>query len=308
MRQTNERTRAGALFALATRAQREGVDALHDAELFRLLAEHRWAVGRLASPHLGLELRSLLNAASLRAHAVLHRRSRTPGTPLGVSIQRVARGTLVSFIVFAASAGLTLAAVLADPWLSLALVPRELLAQIDGNAWGSRGGALADLGMTLFYWGNNLRASFLALSLGVLAGVPALLVLAFNGMLLGAVAGSAIHHGVLHRLLAWVAPHGVPEMGALVLCGGIGWELGLAWIRPGLVRRRDALATAGRELLPVTLVAGALVICAAPLEGFVAPLDLPPALDLGITLAWLLLLAVGARYAIIRAKPDPGAV
>ena len=54
--------------------------------------------------------------------------------------------------------------------------------------------------MTLFYWSNNLRASFLALGLGMLGGVPALLTIAFNGAVLGAVAAVATERGVGHRL------------------------------------------------------------------------------------------------------------
>jgi uncharacterized membrane protein SpoIIM required for sporulation len=300
----DDEQRAETLYSLASRASRDGLARLGDAEVLKLISEQRWAVGRLASLELPLVVRSLLNAAILRAHGVLHRRSTSSAVPLAVGLRRVAMSTLLSAAVFFGSAALAMVAVLADPWLSLSLVPRQLLAQIDGDAWGSRGSTLSNLGMTLFYWGNNLRASFLALSLGVLAGLPALLVLAFNGMLMGAVAGSAIHRGVGDRLWAWIAPHGVPEIGALILCGAIGWELGLSWIRPGSSRRRDALATAGRELLPVALVAALLVIAAAPLEGFVAPLALPWWADVAIPIAWVVVLGAASRYALWR---NPGA-
>ncbi len=300
-----ETHRAEALLRLGEHARRHGLRRLSDDAFLHLLAEQRWALARLASPALPLELRSVLNAASLRVHGVMQQGLRPAVAALRHDVPGLGRSVLLAAAVFFGSGALTLTAVLADPTLSLALVPRELLVQLDGQAWGARGGVLADLGMTLFYWGNNLRASFLALSLGLLGGVPALLVLAFNGMLLGAVAGAAVHHGVLGRLLAWVAPHGVPEVGALILCGAIGWRLGMSFLRPGALRRRDALARAGATLLPLTALAAALVICAAPLEGFVAPLELPRWLDGGLAIGWVIVLGGAARYAVTRTPTTP---
>jgi uncharacterized membrane protein SpoIIM required for sporulation len=299
---TADTQRAQNLLSLATRATTRGLGSLDDQELLTLLAEHRWAIGRLAGDLPSLELRSLLNAAALRAHGALHRRPGAKRQRLGPAIARSLGSLGISVLVFVGSTVLALAVVLADPVLAYVIVPRQMLVDIDAHAWGNRGSTSADLGMTLFYWGNNLRASFMALGLGVLAGVPGLLVLAFNGMLLGAVAGTAVHRGALDRLLGWIAPHGVPELGALILCSALGLELGLSWIRPGQRLRRVALADAGRELLPLILVAGVLVICAAPLEGFVAPLELPPWLDAGIALGWVMVLAAGARYSLVRAR------
>ncbi len=302
VRPPDDTLRAQALLALAARAQDRGVSTLGDEELLDLLAEHRWAVGRLAAGAHPLELRSLLNAAALRAHGVLHQRPKARPGRVGSALRRSWRSLLVSALVFTCSILLSAAVVLADPVLAYVIVPRQMLADIHAHAWGTRGSATADLGMTLFYWGNNLRASFLALGLGVAGGVPGLLVLAFNGVLLGAVAATAVHRGAEGRLLAWIAPHGVPELSALVLCAALGLELGKSWLTPGAKLRRAALAERGRELLPLVLVAGLLVICAAPLEGFVAPLELPLWADLGIACGWVMVLAAGARYAVTRPR------
>lgn len=289
--------RANALRRLAARAANTGSSALSDDELLRLLDEHRWAIGRLARGELSLQLRSALNAAVLRAHGVLHRRTKRRRALVGDALRVTARGILVSALVFSGSALIAAGAVLADPVLAVSLVPRSLLAQIGANAWGSRSSTGAEIGMTFFYWSNNLRASFMALGLGVLGGVPSQLVLAFNGALLGAVAGVAANRGVFGRLLGWLGPHGVPELSALILCGAVGLVLGRSWLEPGWRTRRAALAEAGRRVTPLVVIAAVLVICAAPLEGFVAPLDLPGWADLSIAGTWLLLLAFGALRA-----------
>lgn len=292
--------RARAYYDLAIAARRLGRRRLTDQDLLQLVAEHRWALSRLAASDCRGSLRSLLNAGALAAHGALYEGVPRDRSLMSQALRRAGGAVALSGIVFVTSFFAAAALVTADPLLALTLVPRDFLAHIDAHAWGSRGSASANIGMTLFYWANNLRASFLALGLGVLAGLPGLAVIAYNGLLLGAVAAVAVQHGVGDRLLGWVAPHGVPEMMALVLCGGIGVALGQSWRTPGPLPRRDALAIAARELLPLVLVAAVLVLFAAPLEGFVAPLEVPRWLDLGIALGWGLVLAFGARYTLSR--------
>lgn len=288
--------RSRAFYIFAAAARRVGRARLSDDELLHLLAEHRWALTILARPGCRGPQRGLLNAGALAAHGALYDGRRVRGSAVGRALRRGGGEVALSALTFVVSGLVAMAIVHASPVLAVVLVPRDFLAHIDAHAWGARGSTGADIGMTLFYWANNLRASFLALGLGVLAGFPGLAVIAYNGLLLGAVTAVAIQHGVGDRLLGWVAPHGVPEMSALVICGGIGAALGRSWLSPGALGRREALAEAARELLPLVLVAGALVLIAAPLEGFVAPLELPRWLDLGIALGWALVLAAGARY------------
>ncbi len=290
--------RVRTLHRVARRAGSNNLRALDDGELLHLLAEHRWAVDRLARGEMSLELRSALNAAVLTTHGVLYRRAQRRRAAVGDALRMTGRSIAICAGVFFGSALLAAAAVLADPVTAYGMVPRPFLAQIDADAWGSRGSTSADVGMTLFYWSNNLRASFMALGLGVLGGLPALLVIAFNGALLGAVAAIAVTRGVLPRLLGWLGPHGVPELSALVLCGAVGMALGRSWLEPGWRTRRAALGEAGRRLTPLVLVAAILVICAAPLEGFVAPRDLPAWVDMSIAGGWAILLSLAAAYAV----------
>ncbi len=307
-RRIDDEQRAENLVRTAHAVAAAGTAGLSDSELLDLLAEHRWAVARLSSRRTPLALRSRLNAAVLKIHGVLHRTPRRITPALGPSLRRVARGLAISGGFFCAAAVLTFTAVLSDPILAISLVPRELLLQIDPSHWGSRGSVSADAGMTLFYWSNNLRAAFVALGLGVLGGYPAMLVIGFNGALLGAVAAASLTRGAGPSLLGWIAPHGVPELGGVILCGAIGWELGRSWIVPGWRTRRAALAEAGRVVTPMVLVAALLIIAAAPIEGFVAPLDLPGWVDGAIAGGWILFLLIGAR-AILRvpssAEPTP---
>ncbi len=298
----DDRQRGAALFELANRAASGGLTRLHDRELLLLLAEHRWAVGRLASRDISLELRSLLTAAVLKTHGLLHARRRERSGSIGRALLRIASPLAISSAIFFGAGLVAFVTVISEPLLAYGLVPRAMLSQIDASSWGARAGPAADIGMTLFYWGNNLRATLFALALGMLGGIPALLPILFNGAMLGAVAAVAVTRDAGIRLLAWTAPHGIPELGALVLCGAIGLELGRSWLEPGVRPRRLSLAECGRELAPLIVVAAILVLCAAPLEGFVAPLDLHPALDVALALGWVIILGAGARRAVLRAR------
>ncbi len=258
-----------------------------------LIRDHRWAVGELTRPSLPASRRARLSSSVLAMHTRLHRRD-TQGRDnrLRRGLLRVGRPFFGCWALFLGSALLAAASVAVEPTAVYSLVPRQLLGQIAENAWGERGGAAADAGMTLFYSVNNSRACLLALGLGVLGGLPGLFVIGYNGALLGAVAGHALQVGVFMNLMRWLGPHGVPELSAIMLSGAIGWTLAMAWIRPSDSRRREALAARAHELTPMIGVAIALVIAAAPFEGFISPLPLPLIVDVGIAIVWVALLAI----------------
>jgi len=281
---------------------RGGLRALTDDELTAFLGEQRWAIGQLASPRLPPATRSRLNAAVLRSHALLHHGARRPAASTGDALRRVAPMLVPSAAVFLGAAGLAYLAVAREPVLAYAFVPREFLAQLGDDAWGSRGGAGADFGMTFFYWSNNLRATFLALGLGALGGVLGMAAVGVNGALLGAVAAAAVARGIGDNLLSWILPHGVPELGALILAGAIGLELGRALLVPGWRTRAASMAEAGRATLPMIFTAALLVLAAAPLEGFVAPRAMPWAVKALFPLAWVAFLGFGA-HRVLRARP-----
>jgi hypothetical protein len=68
---------------------------------------------------------------------------------------------------------------------------------------------------------------------------------------------------------AWILPHGVTELGAIVLCGGIGLMLGRAVVRPGTKSRNQSLLDAGREAAKVCVGAGGMLVLAAIIESYV---------------------------------------
>jgi uncharacterized membrane protein SpoIIM required for sporulation len=88
-------------------------------------------------------------------------------------------------------------------------------------------------------------------------------------MILGVFA--AIHHqaGIRAEMWAWILPHGITEIGAIVLCGGIGLMLGQAVVRPGMLSRTQSLLAAGREASKIGGGVAMMLVLAAIIESYV---------------------------------------
>lgn len=118
---------------------------------------------------------------------------------------------------------------------------------------------------------NNTRVSILTLGAGVSWGVGSLLLLFYNGILLGAVVFDYLQAGEGRFLLGWLLPHGSVEIPAIMLAGQAGLVLGSAVIGWG---RRVSLRTRLRRVAPdlVTLIGGIalLLIWAGLIEAFLS--------------------------------------
>ncbi len=119
-----------------------------------------------------------------------------------------------------------------------------------------------------FLFGHNLKVALLAMGVGVLAAIPTVLLLVYNGMVLGVFA--QIHHeaGIYWEFWAWILPHGITEIGAIVLCGGVGLMLGDAVIRPGLFSRVESLRRAGIESAYICVGIAIMLFAAAIIESY----------------------------------------
>lgn len=115
---------------------------------------------------------------------------------------------------------------------------------------------------------NNFKVGIRAITLGVLAGIPTILIVTLNGMMLGGFAAIHYRAGLDTEMWAWILPHGITELGAVILCGGIGLTLGAAVIAPGALTRSESLKRAGLDAVLMSLGAGLMLVFAAVIESF----------------------------------------
>lgn len=118
---------------------------------------------------------------------------------------------------------------------------------------------------------NNTQVSILALALGVTWGIGTLILLFYNGVVLGAVIFDYVRAGQSVFLMGWLLPHGVVEIPAILIAGQAGLLLGQAligWNSKESVSQRLRSVTGSL----VTLISGAalLLIWAGLVEAFLS--------------------------------------
>jgi uncharacterized membrane protein SpoIIM required for sporulation len=132
-------------------------------------------------------------------------------------------------------------------------------------------------------WANNALVAALAMFLGVTL-VGTLWVMWQNTLNLGIVGGAMLGAGKAGVFFGLILPHGMLELTAVFIAGGVGLRTGWAWVAPGPLPRSQALAAAGRVAGVVTLGLAGVLLVSGVIEAFVTPSGLPTAARIGIGL------------------------
>jgi uncharacterized membrane protein SpoIIM required for sporulation len=120
-----------------------------------------------------------------------------------------------------------------------------------------------------FLFTNNTKVGFMAFASGVLAAVPTVFIMLLNGAMLGTFSSIYYQKGISTEMWAWLLPHGITEILAVIFCGGAGLMLGLSVIQPGFRTRRQSLREAGKPALYVALGVVPMFLIAGMIESYV---------------------------------------
>lgn len=187
------------------------------------------------------------------------------------------RYTLAAFLLTFAMFLTAYIAVLVRPSLVEAFVPGSsaIIDQVKrGQTWFDAINEAPSLAASQIMT-NNIRVSLLCYAGGVLAGIPTVLMLALNGINLGALAAFTQVYGVSDQLWSFVAAHGFLELSVIFISGGAGLVVARGVLFPGLRTRRESIALAGRTAVLLAFGCVPLLVVAGLLEGFVSPSGLP---------------------------------
>ncbi len=274
---------------LIERAQKD-TRRLSTTDIDRLASLYRAASSDLALAKRDFprhRITQYLNQIVARTHAVLYQ-----GEPLAWNriVDFALRGfprlfretfifTLASFLLFMIPAFVTGFSTFNSPSAAVWLLPAEVQGLIptieDKQLW-------IDMPIeerpyvSSFIMQNNIRVSFLAFASGVSGGLLTLWILVNNGLSVGGLLGLTYHYGVGFELATFMIGHGVIELTVIFISGGSGLMLGWAILRPGLLRRRDALMIAAQKAM--RLLGGAVpwLVVAGTIEGFISPSETIP--------------------------------
>jgi uncharacterized membrane protein SpoIIM required for sporulation len=144
----------------------------------------------------------------------------------------------------------------------------ERMYDPEARVLGREREADTDIYMFGFYIKNNIGIAFRCFAGGMLLGVGSLLVLLFNGMFIGGIAGHLTRLDYVDTFYPFVVGHGSFELTAIVFSGAAGLRLGYALVNPGPFSRLDALRLAGREVVPMIYGIVLMLLIAAFLEAF----------------------------------------
>ncbi len=163
---------------------------------------------------------------------------------------------------------------LENPRVEQSLLTPEQVDQLVSSDFENYYHQAAASSFALKVWVNNAWVAALCLALGVL-GLPVLYLL-WNNIANLAVIGSVMTRaGHAEQFWGLILPHGLLELTAVFVAGGVGLRLFWSWIEPGSRSRSQSLAHEGRTAATVALGLVAVLLVSGVIEGFVTPSGLP---------------------------------
>ena len=275
------------LEAILDRVERKSPKALDDDELFALPVLYRATLSSLSvarATSLDRGMVDYLEGLSLRAYLYLYGIERGIGRRIAAfflfdwpaAIRSLWIETWVAFALLAAGTAAGYLLVQSDPSWFNALMPggmaegrgpdasaaslKAILYSKEGNNF------LGPFAAQLFT--HNAQISLLCFALGFAFGVPTMMLVIYNGAMIGALMQVYVAKGLGIELTAWLSIHGTTELYAIVLSAAAGLRIGTAIAFPGTKSRMSAARDAGQ--LGATAMVGVVLMLAVAglLEGF----------------------------------------
>ena len=124
---------------------------------------------------------------------------------------------------------------------------------------------------------NNITVSFNAIVGGLLAGLGTVIILVYNGFIVGGLFGFFHQAGAdMATAYGLVLPHGVIELMAIFLAGGCGLMLAKGLLIPGELTRRQSLILQAKNAARILPGIVAMLVVAGIIEGYFTPLGIDP--------------------------------
>jgi uncharacterized membrane protein SpoIIM required for sporulation len=275
------------LEGIVNRIERRGIGALTEDDLLQLPLLYRSALSSLSvarETSLDRALVSYLEALCTRAYFQIY------GVPTSFwsqltdffargwpqAVRGLWRETLVSFLLTVAGALTGFLLVIHDPTIFYTIIPDSLAGGRDPSA------SAAALRATLynppghedglavfatFLFTHNAQIAIFAFALGFAFAIPTVLLIVYNGLMLGAFLAVFASKGLTLQAGGWLIIHGTTEIFSIILSGAAGFRIGTAIAFPGRAARTDFAITVGRQASVVMAGAVIMLILAGLLEG-----------------------------------------
>jgi uncharacterized membrane protein SpoIIM required for sporulation len=160
------------------------------------------------------------------------------------------------------------------PFPGLMVSPKDRVAMEESSKLDRLSGVKATFSAELMT--HNIQVAVLTMASGVTWGIGTLILLFYNGVILGAVGADYVGTGQSAFLLGWLLPHGSVEIPAILLGGQAGLILAGALIGWGSGLPRAArLRAVAADLFTIVAGAACLLVWAGLIEAFVSQYHQP---------------------------------
>ena len=264
--------------------------ALTEIQRLHYLYERSSAdLGRLDSFSAGPQLKDYLEALVSRAYSEIHETrasGRVKWKSAALAFPRAFRRHVRAFQLAVAVTLLGCAfgwfALRQDPGVKASLLPfsglldspAERVAKEESARQDSLKGVKGSFAAELMT--NNIRVTLLSMAAGITYGAGTVILLFYNGVILGLVAADYISGGQGVFLAGWLLPHGSIEIPAILLGGQAGFILAGALIGWGeSTPRAQRFRAVSGDLFAIACGAAAMLVWAGMVEAFISQYHQP---------------------------------
>jgi uncharacterized membrane protein SpoIIM required for sporulation len=270
---------------LVTRLEKRSIKALSDDDLLALPVLYRTTLSSLSvarDTSLDRALVAYLEQLCTRAYFQIYGVPTPARQQIAIffasswpgAVKALWRETVVCALLTAAAAWVAYLLVRSDPGWFHAIIPEGLAGGRDPSAsaeylrdtlYGGGEGWLMTFATYLFT--HNSQIAIFAFALGFAFAVPTILLILYNGLMVGAFFAVFAGKELAFNLGGWLMIHGTTEIFAIVIAGAAGLRIGTAVAFPGQLSRMESAVRAGK--LAATAMAGTVIMLAVAglLEG-----------------------------------------
>ncbi len=231
---------------------------------------------------------------------------------LPFEVWRSRKAFLISFLVFAVALSIGIISSIHNPEFASVILGEDYISMTEENI--DKGDPMAvykdkakvDMFFAITY--NNIRVAFLAFVIGLLGSMGTILILTYNGIMVGAFQYFFYNKGYFLTSFLTIWIHGTIEISAIVIAGAAGMILGNGLLFPKSYQRSASLQISSRRAIRVLLGTVPLFIIAGLLEAFVTRhTGLPITVKAGIIIfSALFILMMFGIYPYIKSLGDTG--
>ncbi|HEY1684663.1 MAG TPA: stage II sporulation protein M [Tepidisphaeraceae bacterium] len=160
----------------------------------------------------------------------------------------------------------------------LAQTPRErvtALEQMEREGHTRIGSADENVAFAVYLFNNNIRVGVMAFALGLTFGVGTIVVLFFNGAMLGSLMVLYLADSEAKFFFAWIGPHGSLELPCTIIAGAAGLMLAVQQLKQGDQPLLAKFRAIRPRLVDILVGESTLLVIAGCIEGGFSQINEP---------------------------------